>query len=475
MEHAAEWVKVGDLAPWADNPRQNDNAVAEVAASIKRFGFGAPIIARRADKMVIAGHTRLKAAVSLGLDTVPVRYMDLDPVNAQLLALADNKLNERAGWDDDQLAEVMRSMDATDLEGLGWDSDEIQTIIDDGPDEPSENEFMLQDQDPDAPIHSKPGEVYELGPHKLICGDCRDSQVIADLLGAEKINVAITSPPYASQRKYDEDSGFKPIRPDAYVEWFANVQANVRDHLAEDGSWFVNIKEHCEDGQRVLYVKDLVIAHVRDWRWHFVDELVWTHNGTPKAPLQRFKNGFEPIYQFASGRHKFRPKSVRREAARRYSLDWAGGHPNDEEIQKYGCSEGMKRKKQSFSGNSSSVQGQPGSGQAVARAIESKDINMAYPSNVLTVGKNREALGHSAAYPIALPAFFIKAYSDPLDIIFDPFLGSGTSLISAAMEGRICRGVEISPIYCDIIRRRWTRYATETGQDLGSGALDASE
>ena len=130
-------------------------------------------------------------------------------------------------------------------------------------------------------------------------------------MDGQEINVAFTSPPYASQRKYDESSGFKPIKPDAYVDWFEAVQANVRAHLAVDGSWFVNIKEHCDDGQRSLYVKDLTLAHVRRWGWRFVDELCWIHSGIPGQVRTRFKNQFEPIFHFCLRKDpKIRPLAV---------------------------------------------------------------------------------------------------------------------------------------------------------------------
>jgi ParB-like chromosome segregation protein Spo0J len=127
---AAEWVPIGALTPWRDNPRQNDQAVNAVADSIKRFGFASPIIARM-DGEVIAGHTRLKAAQALGLDRVPVRYMDLDPADAKLLALADNKVGEIADWDDDRLSDILNELkaDGVDLDGLGWSQEELKAII----------------------------------------------------------------------------------------------------------------------------------------------------------------------------------------------------------------------------------------------------------------------------------------------------------------------------------------------------------
>jgi len=132
-EQAATWLPITDLTPWADNPRENDHAVPEVAKSIKRFGFASPIIARPMDGgglEVIAGHTRLKAAESLGLDRVPVRVMDLDPTDAKLLALADNKVGELAEWSSG-LDDVLRQLadDGVDLEGIGWSDDELAELI----------------------------------------------------------------------------------------------------------------------------------------------------------------------------------------------------------------------------------------------------------------------------------------------------------------------------------------------------------
>ena len=126
----AEWVGIDELVPWESNPRDNEEAVSDVAASLKRFGFASPIIARQADRGVIAGHTRLKACKQLGLDKVLVRFMDLDPATARALALADNRLGEIADWSDG-LGDVLRELESggVDLDGLGWDSEELKGII----------------------------------------------------------------------------------------------------------------------------------------------------------------------------------------------------------------------------------------------------------------------------------------------------------------------------------------------------------
>ena len=128
---AAEWVGIDELVPWERNPRVNDHAVADVAKSIERFGWGAVIVARTSDRVVIAGHTRLKAAKSLGMDKVPVRWLDLDPAESAALALADNKLGELAAWEHETLREVLEALEAEsmDLTGLGFSDDELEGLL----------------------------------------------------------------------------------------------------------------------------------------------------------------------------------------------------------------------------------------------------------------------------------------------------------------------------------------------------------
>ena len=130
QEPAAVWVPTLELSAWQKNPRDNDKAVPAVVESIKRWGFAAPIIARPNGE-IIAGHTRLKAALELRLERVPVRYMDLDPGEAHLLALADNRIAEIADWDDGILQDVLRDMEAEglDLSGIGWDVDELTDLM----------------------------------------------------------------------------------------------------------------------------------------------------------------------------------------------------------------------------------------------------------------------------------------------------------------------------------------------------------
>jgi hypothetical protein len=179
-EAAAEWVDIALLTPWSANPRKNEAAVPEVMASIRRFGFASPIIARKADGEVIAGHTRLEAARRLGLDRVPVRYMDLDPADAHLLAIADNKLGEIAEWDEQALADILREIDVGEAtEGLGFDEGELRELLgaitDDGEsssdEKTEESKYTRKIQAPIYEIHGekpKPSDLYHTDKTKSL-------------------------------------------------------------------------------------------------------------------------------------------------------------------------------------------------------------------------------------------------------------------------------------------------------------------
>jgi hypothetical protein len=313
--HIEIWP-VERLVPYAKNARTHSaEQVAQIAASIVEFGFNNPILVD-SNAGIIAGHGRLLAARKLGLTEVPVVVLDhLTETQRRAYILTDNRLALNAGWDDTVLAEELRDIqaDGLDLALVGFSDEELGSLLaeDDGSEPTPEAEEEIPEE-PAVPV-TRPGDVWLIGKHRLICGDCRDANVIRVLLQNARANVVITSPPYASQRAYDPSSGFRPVPPDEYVGWFRDVAASIESILVPDGSYFLNIKEHAEDGERSLYVKDLVIAHKRQWGWRFVDELCWrkTDDGVPGGWGNRFKNAFELIFHFCRRREiKFRPKAV---------------------------------------------------------------------------------------------------------------------------------------------------------------------
>ena len=183
-EKAAVWEDINVLVPWSDNPRHNQSAIQSVADSIKRFGFASPIIAREADKMIIAGHTRLEAAKSLGLDRVPVRYLDLDPADAKMLALADNKIGKIADWDEAALEKIIDelSLSADDMADLGWSTSELDDLF----------ELETKSLDGDAAPDNAAVQQLDLSSEVLF-GDCMDRlREIPDC----SIDAIVTDPPY---------------------------------------------------------------------------------------------------------------------------------------------------------------------------------------------------------------------------------------------------------------------------------------
>jgi DNA modification methylase len=433
--------RVERLVPYSRNARTHSpEQIAQIAGSIAEFGFNAPILVD-SNAGIIAGHGRLLAAQKLGLAEVPVVVLDhLSDTQRRAYIIADNRIAESAGWDEKLLAGELADLEreGMDLTLVGFSEQELATLLADGGDDGAP---LDEEPIPEAPAQpvTQPGDVWAIGRHRLICGDCRDFGVIEKLMEGRQAHVAITSPPYATQREYDASSGFKPIPPEEYCDWFRDVASNIVAILAPDGSYFLNIKEHADDGERNLYVKDLVLAHKRQWGWRFVDEFCWrkTDNGVPGGWNNRFKNAWEPVFHFCrQSEIKFRPQAV--------------GHVSED------CFDYSPNNPKSTSGSGLLGTGARGSaaGQPEPDADEGRFKGLARPSNVVECRTESNQGSHSAPFPRGLVEFFVKAFTDAGDIVFDPFLGSGTTMAAAEVLGRIGLGCEISPSYCDVILRR---------------------
>ena len=436
--------------PYARNPRVNAGAVDKVAASLAEFGWKQPVVVD-AQGIVIVGHTRLLAAKKIGLAEVPVVVAsDLTPTQCKAYRLADNRTNEEATWDNALLALELEDLklDEFDLALTGFDAAELDKL-----NELSETPGTAREDEDAAPALaaealSRPGDLWSLGKHRVLCGDCRNFSTVEQLFAGKKANLVITSPPYASQRTYDESSGFKPIAPEDYAAWYRDVAANVMAVLAADGSYFLNIKEHCEDGQRHLYVKDLIIAHVREWAWRWVDEFCWrkTENGVPGTWPNRFKNAWEPVFHFSThAAVKFHPLANGTESERLIKYD----------TQK------------------TVIESSTGSGFTRSRESGKREYRegLALPSNVIEA-RAASTGNHTAPFPVQLPAWFMRAFSDRGDVVYDPFLGSGTTLIAAEKEHRVAYGTEISPLYCDVIVKRWQDFTGKKAVDEDGTRFD---
>lgn len=260
----------------------------------------------------------------------------------------------------------------------------------------------------------------------VIQGECLSEM---KRLEDESVDLIITSPPYADRRI--STYGGTPV--DSYVEWFMPIAKEYMRILKPSGSLFINIKPHCDKGERVLYVYELVIALKREIGFRFTDEFTWTKNGVPGKFKGRFKNAFEPVYHFTkTADYTFNPYEVATEIKE----------------------ESLKRAQRKACGETTNGSGfagmREGSSLSTAKlALPSNHIHIPQKSNQHTVQSK-----HPAVYPTELPTFFIKAFSNPGDIVLDNFLGSGTTAVAAINTGRNFIGIEREPEYVAIANQR---------------------
>ena len=436
---------LADLQPDRTNANKGtQRGRGMVESSLRETGAGRSIVVDK-DGRIIAGNKTLEAWADVGGEIevvrtdgkrlVVVQREDLDLSDdagmARKLAYYDNRAGEVGlEWDAEQLLADLNA--GVDLANIFRDDelDELLAGLQPEP-EPATDPGAQVDRAEELRVKwgTASGQIWQIAQHFVICGDCREPETWQRLLaaaGVDKVNGVFTSPPYAEQRK--EQYGGTPAAE--YVDWWEAVQDNVKANLATDGSFFVNIKAHCEDGERVLYVFDLVCAMVRQWGWRFVEELSWRNlSPAPGDWPERFKNGFEPVYQFAVSKTKFNPGNV----STVKDTAWQGDG-------------GM---------NHTAYGKQAGKGKSHTGLVR--------PSNVIdSASSGSETLSQAAAFPVALPDFFVRAYSDKADVWLDPFCGSGTTIVAAHQNERVGLGIEFLPKYLGVILER---LATATNRE----------
>lgn len=195
---SVEWLETATLIPYAKNSRTHSEAqVAQIAGSIKEFGFNNPVLIDEANG-IIAGHGRVMAAQKLGLQSVPcIRLAHLTETQRKAYVIADNRLALNAGWDDQMLTVELQELDAEafDMSLLGFETDELNALLN-----PIKETEGLTDEDavPEVPEEpkTKPGDIYRLGRHRLMCGDSTSIDAVEKLLDGTKVDLVFTDPPY---------------------------------------------------------------------------------------------------------------------------------------------------------------------------------------------------------------------------------------------------------------------------------------
>lgn len=294
----------------------------------------------------------------------------------------------------------------------------------------------------------------------LILGDCK---VALPQLRAGSANLIVTSPPYADRR----DGG---VSPDEYVEWFVARADAMRNLLAPDGTLIVNIKEHVVDGERHTYVLDLIKA-LRYQGWLWTEEWAWhKSNSTPGRWPNRFRDGWERLLQF----NRQRDFCMYQDEVRRPIGEWATTRhrtvfAGDDERRASSTGSGFAARRDYWVGRDTVLPDNvldPDAGPSLAERIVQRvpddmlrqilrDIEREEGvSNVLRAPTVCRDTGHSAAFPIAIPDFFIRLFTRPGDVVLDPFCGSGTTGEAALALGRSFVGIDIDPKAIDTARTR---------------------
>jgi len=260
---------------------------------------------------------------------------------------------------------------------------------------------------------------------QVMIGDCHDR--LKELPG-DSVDLIVTSPPYADQRR----STYGGINPAEYVSWFMPRAAEMHRVLKPSGSFVLNIKERVVDGERSTYVLDLILE-MRRGGWLWTEEYVWhKRNCYPGKWPNRFRDSWERLLHFTK-RKRFR---IFQDAVRVPTGEW-------------------KHSRLKNLSEADRVRDESGSRSGFGKNVSNwKGRELAYPTNVLHLATECGNRKHSAAFPESVPAWFIRLFTGPGDLVLDPFAGSGTTLVAAGKLGRNGIGIEIRPEYGAIMRER---------------------
>lgn len=411
------YKKIDELVPYANNPRHNDGAVDAVAESIKEFGFKVPIIIDE-DGEIIAGHTRLKASKKLGMEEVPcIVASDLTPEQVKAFRLADNKVGELATWDFELLESELEAIESFDMVDFGFDESEIKENFED-------DNFNLEEELEEAaekePI-TKRGDIYKLGEHFLICGDATNGDDIKKIANPDGVDLVVTDPPYnvdyvgktKDKLKIKNDS----FEDEEFFTFLEKAFENIKHFLKPGGAYYiwkadskksvfseVLKKVGIEEKQNLIWVKNCLVLGRQDYHWKHEPCLYGWKEGAAHYFIDEFTN--TTVYDDA-------PNLARM---------------SKEELKDYV--------------------------KTLLSVIEDR-------TTILREDKPSSSRLHPTMKPVPLIAKQIKNSSRKGEIVLDIFGGSGTTLIACEQTGRKARLVELDPVYCDVIVKRWEEFTGE--------------
>jgi len=404
-------VSVEKLIPYVRNSRtHSDGQVAQIAASIKEFGWTNPILVD-GESGVIAGHGRLLAARKLGQKEVPViELKHMTESQKRAYVIADNQLAMNAGWDTTLLSLELSDLkeQGFEMDILGFDPKELDKLL-----EPEQVEGLTdEDAVPETPVEPKTklGDIYQLGNHRLMCGDSTSIDAVEKLMDGRNANFCFTSPPYADQREYN---GGKELSTE-HLATFIRTASGFCDFFA------VNLGLSRKNGEINQYWDDY-INEAKNCGLKLLSWNIWNREGmggsignmTAMFPIEH-----EWIFVFGGD-----VKDVNRTRDNKH-----GGESGKSTIRQKG-----------------------GETTPNSWAINKKGKI----GTVFTCDFARGKKEHPAMFPVEFPIGYIEACTDAGDTVYEPFGGAGSTLIACEKTNRHARLMELDPKYCDVIVKRW--------------------
>lgn len=409
-------MKLADITPYENNPRNNEEAVEYVANSIREFGWQQPLVVDK-DLVIIAGHTRYKAALKLGLDSAPVVIADsLTEEQVKAYRLADNKTAEAATWNEEALLAELGEI-GIDMTMFGFDPKMIA----------GEDPEVIEDDVPDVEetTETKRGDIFILGDHRLMCGDSTSEEDLKKLMAGEKADMVFTDPPYGVSIG-DKNKTLNSAQPAGRIlENIANDTLPTEDLYKVLVKAFANLKKNGAKESCSYYVTSpqggelcmMMMMMMKDAGLPVRHVLIWVKNvATFSLGRLDYDYRHEPIFYTWSKSHKF------------YG-DYSTSVIDDTlDINK------MKK----------------------AELVELVRKLM-YPNQDSVIYENKPLRNdlHPTMKPVKLVARFIHNNSKKGEAIVDIFGGSGSTLIACEQLKRKCYMMELDPKYCDVIVKRW--------------------
>lgn len=382
------YKKVNNLIPYINNSRtHSEEQVNQIVASINEFGFTNPLLIDEKDN-IIAGHGRLLASKKLNMEEVPCIVLSgLTETQKKAYIIADNKMALNAGWDDELLKielENLKELDF-DLELTGFDVDELDDIF-----KVEEEQEVIEDDfdiEPSEEPKAKLGDIYQLGNHRLMCGDSTSEEDVAKLMNGNKADMVFTDPPYnvAYEGGSKKREMIKNDKMDNFYEFLHNVYQNCYNNMNVGAPIYVCHSEL----ERVNFTKAFL-----DVGFKMSSIIIWAKNNSTFSMNKDYKQKHEPIiYGWKEGKH-----------------NWTGGNCED---------------------------------------------------TLWEIKRPTKSDLHPTMKPIELCARAITNSSNKNNIVYEPFGGSGSTLIACEQLNRNCYMMELDPKYVDVIIKRWEEFTSK--------------